>query len=76
MDGYQGREKEVVLISLVRSNTRGAVGFLSESRRLNVAVTRAKRCVVLVGDSKTLRTDPALQALLNFCITKGKHILV
>ena len=46
VDGYQGREKEVVLVSLVRSRQGegGGVGFLQESRRINVALTRARRC--------------------------------
>ncbi len=45
MDGYQGREKEAVILSLVRSNPAHEVGFLAERRRLNVAVTRARRQV-------------------------------
>ncbi len=54
VDGFQGREKEVVLVSLVRSNERGTVGFLDEPRRFNVAVTRAKRKAVVVGDISTI----------------------
>ncbi|KAJ2965787.1 hypothetical protein NUW58_g10821 [Xylaria curta] len=55
IDGFQGREKEVVIVSLVRSNTEGEVGFLSEKRRLNVAMTRPKRSLVVVGDSETVK---------------------
>ncbi|KAI5920082.1 P-loop containing nucleoside triphosphate hydrolase protein [Camillea tinctor] len=55
VDGFQGREKEAVVVSLVRSNTEGEVGFLSEKRRLNVAMTRPKRSLVVVGDSETVR---------------------
>lgn len=54
IDALQGREKDVVIISLVRSNEQGEVGFLSESRRLNVAMTRAKRQLVVIGDSDTI----------------------
>ncbi len=58
VDGFQGREKEVVVISLVRSNTRGEIGFLQEVRRMNVAMTRARRKLLVVGDSATLGTHP------------------
>ncbi|KAE9390633.1 P-loop containing nucleoside triphosphate hydrolase protein [Gymnopus androsaceus JB14] len=55
VDGMQGREKDAVVISLVRSNDKREVGFLKERRRLNVAMTRAKRHLCIVGDSETVR---------------------
>ncbi|HEB52827.1 MAG TPA: hypothetical protein ENI87_06195 [bacterium] len=64
VDALQGREKEAVVVSLVRSNDAGEVGFLAELRRLNVALTRARRHLTVVGDSATLANDPALLALI------------
>ncbi|KAK2793024.1 hypothetical protein FQN52_002172 [Onygenales sp. PD_12] len=55
VDGFQGREKEAVVVSLVRSNPEGEVGFLGEKRRLNVAMTRPKRHLCVCGDSETIR---------------------
>ena len=54
VDGFQGREKEAVVVSLVRSNPQREVGFLGEKRRLNVAMTRPKRHLCVVGDSETV----------------------
>ncbi len=64
VDGAQGREWDVVLYSSVRSNPRHRLGFLSDERRLNVAVTRARRNFVLVGDERTLRDHPGMKQLL------------
>jgi len=55
VDGMQGREQEVVILSLVRSNSKREVGFLRDKRRLNVAMTRAKRQLCVVGDSETIK---------------------
>ncbi|KAI1872634.1 hypothetical protein JX265_005514 [Neoarthrinium moseri] len=55
VDGFQGREKEAVIVTLVRSNSDGEVGFLGEKRRLNVAMTRPKRSLTIIGDSDTVK---------------------
>ena len=54
VDGFQGQERDVIYISLVRSNESGEIGFLSDERRMNVALTRAQRKLVVVGDSGTI----------------------
>ena len=56
VDGFQGREADAVIVSLVRSNANKEIGFLREARRLNVAITRARRHLCVVGDSETIRT--------------------
>ena len=54
VDGFQGREKEIIILSLVRSNQKHQVGFLSDKRRLNVAITRPRRMLVVIGDIDTI----------------------
>ena len=66
VDGFQGREKEVILISLVRSNTMGEIGFLADRRRMNVALTRARRKLIVVGNSATLGSHPFYSAMLEY----------
>ncbi len=66
VDGFQGREKEVVVVSLVRSNAKGEIGFLRDIRRTNVAVTRAKRSLRMIGDSATLSKHPFYRQLIDF----------
>jgi len=64
IDAFQGREAEAVVLSLVRSNRRKSIGFLADRRRLNVAVTRARRHLAIVCDPSTVRADPLLASLL------------
>lgn len=73
VDGFQGREKELVIVTLVRSNSSGEIGFLSDTRRTNVALTRARRCLVVVGDSATLGGHPFYAALLEYFESIGGY---
>ena len=57
IDGAQGREKDFVILSCVRSNTDHSVGFLQEYKRINVALTRAQYGLIIVADIDTLRAD-------------------
>ncbi|KAK9813817.1 hypothetical protein WJX73_000065 [Symbiochloris irregularis] len=74
VDGFQGREKAAVIISAVRCNPKGEVGFLSDDRRMNVAVTRAQRHVALVCDSETLNRHGFLQRLVGYFEQHGAYL--
>ncbi len=67
IDGYQGQERDVVYISLVRSNNKNDIGFLSDYRRMNVAMTRARMKLVVVGDSATIGADSFYSAFIDYC---------
>ncbi|KAG8195271.1 hypothetical protein JTE90_028422 [Oedothorax gibbosus] len=72
VDGFQGREKEAIVLSLVRSNDSGEVGFLAEDRRINVAITRAKRHLAVICDSKTVSYHGFLKSFVNYCEEHGE----
>jgi len=71
VDSFQGQETDLVLFSAVRSNQMKELGFLRDSRRLNVAITRARRGLIVVGDPKVLRTCRHWSALLSTCSDRG-----
>ena len=73
VDGFQGREKEAVIITLVRSNPRGEIGFLSDIRRMNVALTRARRKLIVIGDSATIAGHPFYRRMLDYFETHGAY---
>jgi superfamily I DNA and/or RNA helicase len=66
VDAFQGQERDIIAISLTRSNHLGDIGFLSDIRRMNVGMTRARRKLLLVGDSSTLSVHPFFKDLLAF----------
>ena len=72
VDGFQGQEKDVILISMVRSNTEMNIGFLSDLRRMNVAMTRARMKLIMVGDINTLSVNKFYTKLFNYIKNAGK----
>ena len=73
VDGFQGQERDLMLLSMTRSNERGEIGFLSDKRRMNVALTRAKRKLIVIGDSSTLAQHDFFDALLRYVEEKGSY---
>jgi superfamily I DNA and/or RNA helicase len=74
IDGFQGQEKDLVYISLVRSNNKSEIGFLSDYRRMNVALTRARKQLVVIGDSATIGNTPFYNNFLEYCESKGTYL--
>lgn len=73
VDGFQGQERDLMLLSMTRSNDRGEIGFLSDKRRMNVALTRAKRKLIVIGDSSTLAQHPFFDSLLRYVEENGSY---
>ena len=66
IDSFQGQEREVIIISLVRSNSDAVIGFLKDYRRMNVAITRAKERLFVIGDSSTIGQDAFYAKFLEY----------
>jgi len=73
VDGFQGREKEIIILSLVRANEKEEIGFLKDLRRLNVAITRPKRKLIIVGDAKTLSSNETYKNLIEYIKSNGVY---
>ncbi|GAB6189359.1 IGHMBP2 family helicase [Marinitoga arctica] len=76
VDGFQGKEKEVIIFSLTRSNDEGTIGFLTDERRLNVAITRAKSKLIIIGDISTISKYPLFKEFINYIKDNGKIISI
>ena len=70
-DGFQGGERDIIIVSLVRSNEEGKIGFLKDLKRLNVLLTRAKKKLIIIGNRKTLESNGDYEEFLEFCETIG-----
>lgn len=73
VDGFQGQERDIVFISLVRSNDNGEIGFLSDLRRMNVAMTRARMKLIIFGDKETLRHHSFYRKLISYIEQTSEH---
>ncbi len=73
IDAFQGQERDIIYISLVRSNEAGEIGFLKDHRRMNVAMTRARQKLVMIGDSGTLGAHHFYRDFLDYCDTVGGY---
>ena len=66
VDGFQGQERDIILISLVRANDEGQIGFLRDLRRMNVAITRARMKLIILGDASTMTRHPFYKKLYDY----------
>ncbi|XP_074601679.1 DNA-binding protein SMUBP-2-like isoform X2 [Brevipalpus obovatus] len=71
VDGFQGREKDAIILSLVRSNENGDIGFLNDMKRINVAITRAKKHLVVICDSRTISKHSTLNTFVEYLYEKA-----
>ena len=73
VDSFQGQERDIVYISLVRSNEKGEIGFLADTRRMNVAMTRARKKLVIIGDSGTIGQNEFYEKFLDYINQIGAY---
>ncbi|MEM1122076.1 MAG: AAA domain-containing protein [Bacteroidota bacterium] len=73
IDAFQGQERDLIYISLVRSNGKGEIGFLKDYRRMNVAMTRARKKLIVLGDSATIGMDQFYGDFLDYCDKVGEY---
>lgn len=67
VDGFQGNEKDVIIISMVRSGTTKDIQFVADSKRLNVTLTRARKKLIIIGNTKTLKQKKIYKKMIKFC---------
>jgi len=73
VDSFQGQERDIIYISMVRSNEKGEIGFLADTRRMNVAMTRARKKLVIIGDSATIGAHPFYEKFLDYINDIGAY---
>ena len=71
VDGFQGQERDIIIISLVRANADGQIGFLSDLRRMNVAITRARMKLIIMGDVPTMTRHPFYKELYEYVLSSS-----
>ena len=76
VDGFQGQERDVIIISMVRDNDKGTIGFLSDLRRMNVAITRARMKLIILGNAETLSRHRFYAQLIEHFQQHGDFIVI